>query len=102
MRVAIVKAVRNRILQALFIVALAGSIGALLAAAQEQEKVEPAAKAAVATTTGKDQVDLAVTVYNSNLALVRDVRQIHLQSGIFPLHFEDVAASINPATVHFR
>ena len=45
---------------------------------------------------------MAVTVYNSNLALVRDVRQIHLSSGIFPLRFEDVAASINPATVHFR
>src|SRR5271163_1185037 len=54
------------------------------------------------STTEKDQVDLAVTVYNSNLALVRDVRQIHLSPGVFPLHFEDVAASINPATVHFR
>lgn len=53
-------------------------------------------------TTEKDQVDLAVTVYNSNVALVRDVRQIHLASGAFPLKFEDVAASINPATVHFR
>ena len=46
--------------------------------------------------------DLAVTVYNSNIALVRDVRQIHLSAGVFPLKFEDVAASINPATVHFR
>src|SRR5579872_7192153 len=55
-----------------------------------------------ATTTQKDQTDLSVTVYNSNLALVRDVRQIHLQSGVSPLRFEDVAASINPATVHFR
>jgi hypothetical protein len=55
-----------------------------------------------ATTTQKDQIDLAVTVYNSNLALVRDVRQIRLPSGVFPLRFEDVAASINPATVHFR
>ena len=54
------------------------------------------------STTEKDQVDLTVTVYNSNLALVRDVRQIHLASGVFPLKFEDVAASINPATVHFR
>ena len=34
-----------------------------------------------------------MTVYNSNLALVRDVRQIHLSPGVFPLHFEDVAAS---------
>jgi hypothetical protein len=56
----------------------------------------------VLSTTDKDQVDLAVTVYNSNLALVHDVRQIHLSPGVFPLHFEDVAASINPATVHFR
>jgi hypothetical protein len=54
------------------------------------------------TTNEKDQADLTVTVYNSNLALVRDVRQIHLSAGVFPLHFEDVAASINPATVHFR
>lgn len=55
-----------------------------------------------AETTDKDQVDLSVTVYNSNLALVRDVREIHLPTGAFPLKFEDVAATINPATVHFR
>jgi len=53
-------------------------------------------------TTQKDQSDLSVTVYNSNLALVRDVRQITLPSGTFSLRFEDVAAAINPATVHFR
>jgi hypothetical protein len=63
---------------------------------------EKAAKAEAAATTQKDQTDLAVTVYNSNVALVRDVRQIRLPSGVFPLRFEDVAASINPATVHFR
>jgi len=62
----------------------------------------PAAGTTPSTTTEKDQVDLAVTVYNSNIALVRDTRQIRLPSGTFPLHFEDVAASINPATVHFR
>src|SRR5215471_15518146 len=55
-----------------------------------------------AATTENDQTDLSVTVYNSNLALVRDVRQIHLQSGVLPLRFEDVAASIMPMTVHFR
>jgi hypothetical protein len=58
--------------------------------------------ASAGTTTEKDQTDLSVTVYNSNLALVRDVRQIRVQPGIAPLRFEDVAASINPATVHFR
>ena len=61
-----------------------------------------AQSAPAATTTQKDQTELSLTVYNQNLALVRDVRQIHLQPGTFPLHFEDVAASINPATVHLR
>jgi hypothetical protein len=63
---------------------------------------KPAKAAETSSTTQKDQSDLSVTVYNSNLALVRDVRQIHLQSGTFPLRFEDVAASIIPQTVHFR
>src|SRR5262249_44017953 len=64
-------------------------------------KDSDSSKSATATT-GKDQVELAVTVYNSNVALVRDVREIQLPSGVFPLRFEDVAASINPVTVHFR
>jgi hypothetical protein len=70
--------------------------------AAPQQKEEATASSEPAATTEKDQVDLNVTVYNSNVALVRDVRQIHLASGVFPLRFEDVAASINPATVHFR
>jgi hypothetical protein len=53
-------------------------------------------------TTLDNQTDLNVTVYNSNIALVRDVRQINLPSGIFSLKFEDIAATVNPATVHFR
>jgi hypothetical protein len=54
------------------------------------------------TTTLEDQVDLAVTVYNSDIALVRDVRNLQLPPGHFDLHFMDVAATVNPATVHFR
>jgi hypothetical protein len=61
-----------------------------------------AAKESTAITTDQDQVDLALTVYNENLALVRDVRQVHLEPGQFPLRFEGVASSINPTTVHFR
>jgi hypothetical protein len=83
----------------LTILPLGGKIGNVQAAQTEKDE---AARKQPSTTTEKDQVDLSVTVYNSNIALVRDVRQIHLPSGIFPLHFEDVAASINPATVHFR
>ncbi len=54
------------------------------------------------TTTLADQTDLALTVYNSNLSLVRDVRQLTLPAGESLLRFMDIAASINPATVHFR
>src|SRR5262245_8945567 len=49
-----------------------------------------------------DQIELAVTVYNSAIALVRDVRQIDLPRGVFDLAFQDIAATVNPATVHFR
>ena len=56
---------------------------------------ESQSKTEYSATTQKDQTDLSVTVYNSNIALVRDVRQIRLQPGVFPLRFEDVAASIN-------
>jgi len=54
------------------------------------------------TTTLDDQVDLSVTVYNSDIALVRDVRNLQLPSGSFDLNFMDIAATVNPATVHFR
>jgi hypothetical protein len=70
--------------------------------------VHEAPGAAVPATTGQDsttlsdQVDLAVTVYNSDLALVRDVRNVQLPSGSFDLRFIDIAATVNPATVHFR
>ncbi len=62
----------------------------------------PAASEEQLGTTLNDQVDLAVTIYNSNLALVRDVRQLSLPTGESRLRFMDIAASINPATVHFR
>jgi hypothetical protein len=54
------------------------------------------------TTTLDDQAELSVTVYNSDIALVRDVRQLQLSNGVGHLHFMDIAATVNPATVHFR
>jgi hypothetical protein len=68
----------------------------------------PGGKAAAAPTGGSqsttlaDQADLSVTVYNSDIALVRDVRNLKLPGGTFDLQFMDIAATINPATVHFR
>src|SRR5271170_7721542 len=71
------------------------------AAKNAAQSVAPNA-AADSSTTLNDQTDLAVTVYNSNIALVRDVRQISIPAGSFRLKFMDIAASVNPATVHFR
>jgi len=68
-------------------------------AAQEKE----AARAVPDQSTSlNDQTDLNVTVYNSNIALVRDVRNLMLPGGMFRLKFMDIAATVNPATVHFR
>jgi hypothetical protein len=53
-------------------------------------------------STLDDQTELAITVYNSDLALVRDVRSVRLPRGTFDLRFMDIAATVNPATVHVR
>jgi hypothetical protein len=68
--------------------------------------IVPAPAAAVRdqdrSTTLDDQAELAVTVYNSDIALVRDVRNLDLARGTSSLRFMDIAATVNPATVHFR
>src|SRR5437879_3170938 len=68
--------------------------------AQQEKESRPVS--ADQFTSLNDQTDLAVTVYNSNIALVRDVRQLTLPTGYFRLKFMDIAATVNPATVHFR
>jgi hypothetical protein len=67
-----------------------------------QEKEAPRSSANDQSTSLNDQSDLNVTVYNSNIALVRDVRNLTLPTGTFRLKFMDIAATVNPATVHFR
>ena len=67
-----------------------------------QEKEPARATAGDQSTSLNDQADLNVTVYNSNIALIRDVRNLTLPTGAFRLKFMDIAATANPATVHFR
>ncbi len=43
--------------------------------------------------------ELALTVYNDNLALVRDRRQVSLPLGAAKLEFRDIAAQVIPETV---
>lgn len=52
------------------------------------------------TTTARDRQSVNVTVYNSNIGLVRETRRLTLPSGRIALRFADVAAQIRPETVH--
>ncbi|MDR1840909.1 MAG: hypothetical protein LBQ86_03185, partial [Holophagales bacterium] len=49
-------------------------------------------------TTLKDQQSLAVTIYNTNLALVKDQRSVKLPNGLCQLAFQEVSAQIRPET----
>jgi hypothetical protein len=76
----------KRSLLALALVAVCG--GAL--AAEEQ------------VSTAADQTGLAVTIYNGDLALVRDARRVKLMNGEDLLAWRDVAARIQPETALLR
>jgi hypothetical protein len=49
-----------------------------------------------------DQESIAVTVYNSDIGLIKDIRQLTLPAGMTELHFGEVAAKIMPHTVHIK
>lgn len=52
------------------------------------------------TQTGASS-GIAITVYNQNFGLVKDIRSVDLKEGINALRFDDVAAAIDPTTVSF-
>ncbi len=45
---------------------------------------------------------VAVTVYNQNFGLVREVRRVHLGTGQTELSYADVSAHIQPESVHLK
>lgn len=54
------------------------------------------------TSTLQDQQGVAVTIYNNNLALVKDQRKVQLTSGLQKLAIRDVSGQIRPETAMFR
>lgn len=54
------------------------------------------------SSTLDNQQNVAITVYNSNIGLVKDTRTLRLPRGTSQLRFMDVAQQINPATVHIK
>jgi hypothetical protein len=53
-------------------------------------------------STLADQREVAVTIYNDNLALVKDQRRVHLASGSSNLAFRDVSARMRAETALMR
>ncbi|NOT64962.1 MAG: DUF4139 domain-containing protein [Methylotenera sp.] len=53
-------------------------------------------------STINDQQSVAVTIYNGDLALVKDTRKIKLKTGLNALALRDVSAQIRPETALLR
>ena len=60
------------------------------------------AGASAQKVTRETQKDVMVTIYNGNLGLVKDVRDVRLPAGLIEVQFMDVAAQIDPTTVHLK
>jgi hypothetical protein len=58
----------------------------------------PLAVMAESKSSAVDQQALALTVYNTDLALIRDTRLVRLPQGVSRLAFADVSAGIRPET----
>lgn len=49
-----------------------------------------------------NQKEIAVTVYNNNLGVIKDTRNINLNSGLSKISITDVAQYIDPTSVHIK
>jgi hypothetical protein len=58
--------------------------------------------AATHTSMIKDQQSVALTIYNSNIGLVKETRLVYIQQGIHYLKFMDVPGKIEPASVSLK
>ena len=59
-------------------------------------------KTGILSTGLEDQFGIAITIYNVNLGLVKDQREIRLNKGTGELRFMDVASQIIPASVSIK
>ncbi len=76
----------------------------LTAAVAAALAMSPHAHAALEETasTLSDQQSMAVTIYNENLALVKDTRRVSLQPGVNRLALREVSARMRPETALLR
>ena len=60
--------------------------------------LQPAFAAAETTTTRDDQTEITLSLYQHDLALIKDTRQIMLRHGVNHLVWQEIAAKIKPQT----
>jgi hypothetical protein len=76
------------------------ALGAALFGAASGAAAAPKATAVKSTASARKKV--SITVYNQNFGIVREVRSLDAGTGRVALEFGDVAAQIQPQTVHIR
>ncbi len=54
------------------------------------------------SASAETREDVAITVYNQNFGLVREIRRLDLGTGRVELEFADVAEHLQPQTVHIK
>jgi hypothetical protein len=69
---------------------------------QAQTRVPQSGPPKLAGSDKGDRESVAVTVYNQNFGVVRDIRRLKLGSGRVELSFKDVSAHVQPETVRLH
>ncbi|MGH7771944.1 MAG: DUF4139 domain-containing protein [Candidatus Binatia bacterium] len=69
---------------------------------EDSQAAKPNGAAVPSSITQDEQKGVSLTVYNQNLGLVKDNREIRLGAGVHEIRFMDVASQINPTTVHLK
>jgi len=56
----------------------------------------------ITQAAGQDQPGVALTIYNQNFGVVREMREMSFEQGVNEVRFTDVASAIDPTSVNFR
>jgi hypothetical protein len=88
---------RKKYLFVAFVGILLISVFGTMAEADSRDK-----KNGILSTGLEDQFGIAITIYNVNLGLVKDQREIKLNKGTGELRFMDVASEIIPSSVSIK
>ncbi len=88
------------------LLAIAATLTAVAVPARDEirapEPDEPTQESPRLRSSAEQRDAVAITVYNQNFGLVREVRTLDLRSGRVALEYGDVASGIQPETVHIR